>query len=122
MVTGVSSRMSHKMTSALLAMSLSYYYVMGADVEKEQNADEILCTLLGNNSHNTRGQSNLATQFMNTDFKIYECWSFLLVGIGNSSNIIQFAQRYHLQNTLHCLSADSSAEVDDISNQSPKVR
>lgn len=40
------------------------------------------------------------------------------LGIGNASNIIQFAQRYHLQSTLHCL----SSEDDDTSDQSPKVR
>ena len=34
------------MTSALLAMSLSYYYVMGEHVEKETRTDEILSTLL----------------------------------------------------------------------------
>lgn len=49
------------MNSALLAMSLSYYYVMGNEVEKEENADQILSTLLVNNMYNesnTRGQSN----------------------------------------------------------------
>ena len=42
----MSDRISDKMTSALLAMSLSYYYVMGEHVEKETRTDEILATLL----------------------------------------------------------------------------
>ena len=57
----MSSNISHKMNSALLAMSLSYYYVMEEHVDKEEKADEILSTLLGNNKHgglNTRGKSN----------------------------------------------------------------
>ena len=57
----MSSKISRKMNSALLAMSLSYYYVMGEDVDKEEKADEILSTLLGNNKYvgpNARGQSN----------------------------------------------------------------
>jgi len=37
---------SEKMTSALLAMSLSYYYVMEEQIKKEEKADEILATLL----------------------------------------------------------------------------
>ena len=43
----MSDKISDKMTSALLAMSLSYYYVMGEHVEKETRMDEILSTLLG---------------------------------------------------------------------------
>ena len=42
----MSDKISQKMTSALLAMSLSYYYVMGEHVEKEARTDEILSTLL----------------------------------------------------------------------------
>ena len=43
----MSDKISQKMTSALLAMSLSYYYVMGDHVEKEvRRTDEILSTLL----------------------------------------------------------------------------
>ena len=42
----MSDKISQKMTSALLAMSLSYYYVMGEHVEKETRTDEILSTLL----------------------------------------------------------------------------
>ena len=42
----MSDKISNKMTSALLAMSLSYYYVMGEHVEKEARTDEILSTLL----------------------------------------------------------------------------
>ena len=42
----MSDKISDKMTSALLAMSLSYYYVMGEHVEKEARTDEILSTLL----------------------------------------------------------------------------
>ena len=41
----MSDKISNKMTSALLAMSLSYYYVMGEHVEKEARTDEILSTL-----------------------------------------------------------------------------
>ena len=44
----MSEKISNKMTSALLAMSLSYYFVMGEHVEKEmRRTDEILSTLLG---------------------------------------------------------------------------
>lgn len=43
-VTEVSG--SDKMTSALLAMSLSYYYVMEEQMKNEKKADEILSTLL----------------------------------------------------------------------------
>ena len=46
MTIEMSDKISQKMTSALLAMSLSYYYVMGDHVEKEKRADEILSTLL----------------------------------------------------------------------------
>ena len=42
----ISDKISDKMTSALLAMSLSYYYVMEGHVEKETRTDEILSTLL----------------------------------------------------------------------------
>ena len=43
----MSEKISNKMTSALLAMSLSYYFVMGEHVEKEmRRTDEILSTLL----------------------------------------------------------------------------
>ena len=46
--TEMSDKVSHKMISALLAMSLSYYFVMGEHVEKEmRRTDEILSTLLG---------------------------------------------------------------------------
>ena len=44
--TEMTDKISDKMTSALLAMSLSYYYVMGEHVEKEERVDEILSTLL----------------------------------------------------------------------------
>ena len=64
MVTEASNKMSHKMNSALLAMTLSYYYVMGADVQMEGKADEILSTLLGNNALSTKGQSNLFVTLM----------------------------------------------------------
>ena len=60
LVLEMSDKISHKMNSALLAMSLSYYYIMGDDVDKEEKADEILSTLLGNNKHdgpNAKGQS-----------------------------------------------------------------
>ena len=42
----MTDKISDKMASALLAMSLSYYYVMGEHVEKEERVDEILSTLL----------------------------------------------------------------------------
>ena len=43
----MSEKISNKMTSALLAMSLSYYFVMGEHVEKEmRRTDDILSTLL----------------------------------------------------------------------------
>ena len=51
----ISSKISLKMNSAMLAMSLSYYYVMGEDVNKEEMADQILSTLL---KHNTNDGSN----------------------------------------------------------------
>jgi len=73
-VAEISNKMPHKMNSALLAMSLSYYYVMGEYVEKEQNADEILCTLLENNANsgpNARGQSNFIS------FVILHCSYFV---------------------------------------------
>ena len=41
----MSDKISHEMTSALLAMSLSYYYAMGEHVKKEARMDEILSTL-----------------------------------------------------------------------------
>ena len=45
--TEKSDKISSKMTSALLAMALSYYYVMGEHIEKEiQRTDEILTKLL----------------------------------------------------------------------------
>ena len=56
---------SDKMTSALLAMSLSYYYVMEEQIKKEKKADKILSTLLtchGNTAlptHITSMQCNL---------------------------------------------------------------
>ena len=43
---------SDKMTSALLAMSLSYYYVMEEQIKKEKKADDILATLLTCNGNN----------------------------------------------------------------------
>ena len=43
-VTEMSSQ--DKMTGALLAMSLSYYYVMEEQVKMERRADKILSTLL----------------------------------------------------------------------------
>ena len=49
------------MNSAMLAMALSYYYVMGEDVNKEEKADQILSTLLKHSAHdrpNGRGQSD----------------------------------------------------------------
>jgi len=55
-----SSKISHKINSAMLAMALSYYYVMGEDVNKEEKADQILSTLLKHSAHdgpNGRGQS-----------------------------------------------------------------
>ena len=51
MILEMSSKISHRMNSALLAMSLSYYYVVEDYVEKEEKADEILSTLLGNIKH-----------------------------------------------------------------------
>ena len=43
----MSEKISSKMTGALLAMSLAYYYVMGEQVEKEiRRTDEILSTIL----------------------------------------------------------------------------
>jgi len=45
-ITETADKISEKMTSALLAMSLSYYYVMGEHVGKEKRMDEILSTLL----------------------------------------------------------------------------
>ena len=56
-----SSKISSKMNSAMLAMALSYYYVMGEDVNKEEKADQILSTLLKHSAHdrpNGRGQSD----------------------------------------------------------------
>ena len=47
----MSDKISDKMTSALLAMSLSYYYVMGGHVKKETRTDEILSTLLNCSQH-----------------------------------------------------------------------
>ena len=46
-----SIEISDKIASALLAMSLSYYYVMGEHVEKEARTDEILSTLLSCTQH-----------------------------------------------------------------------
>ena len=45
-ITEMADKISDKMTSALLAMSLSYYYVMGEHIGKEKRIDEILSTLL----------------------------------------------------------------------------
>ena len=43
----MSEKISNKMTSALLAMSLAYYYVMGEHVEKDiRKTDTILSTFL----------------------------------------------------------------------------
>ena len=43
----MSDKIPGKMTSALLAMALSYYYVMGEHIEKEiRRTDEVLTTLL----------------------------------------------------------------------------
>ena len=53
----MTDNISDKMTSALLAMSLSYYYVMGEHVEKEKRTDEILSTLLN---------SSQSKMYMNT--------------------------------------------------------
>ena len=56
----MTDNISDKMTSALLAMSLSYYYVMGEHVEKEKRTDEILSTLLN---------SSQGKMYMNTTRK-----------------------------------------------------
>ena len=64
----MSDKISDKMTSALLAMSLSYYFVMGEHVEKETRTDEILSTLLNcsknkmhTNTEQTKGKCNAYT-------------------------------------------------------------
>ena len=50
----MSDKTSGKMASALLAMALSYYYVMGEHIEKEiRRTDEILTTLLNWSSDDT---------------------------------------------------------------------
>ena len=55
-----------KMAGALLAMSLSYYYVMEEQMKMERNADKILSTLLTCNGnieplkHITSLQCNLS--------------------------------------------------------------
>ena len=70
----MSSKIPHKMNSALLAMSLSYYYVMEDYVEKEQKADEILSILLENNANggpNARGQSNFI--ILHCSYLIIKC-------------------------------------------------
>ena len=61
----MSDKISDKMTSALLAISLSYYYVMEEHVEKETRTDEILSTLLNcsknkmhTNTEQTKGKCN----------------------------------------------------------------
>ena len=106
----ISSKISLKMNSAMLAMSLSYYYVMGEDVNKEEMADQILSTLLKHNTNdgsNGRGKSN------------YVCKVTIItlsIGIGNSSNMMQFARRHQLHHTLQCLS------VEDHPIQSPKSK
>jgi len=45
-ISEMADKISDKITSALLAMSLSYYYVMGDHAGKERRMDEILSTLL----------------------------------------------------------------------------
>lgn len=50
----MSDKIPSKMTSALLAMALSYYYVMGEHIEKEiRRTDEVLTTLLRWSSDDT---------------------------------------------------------------------
>ena len=50
----MSDKIPGKMTSALLAMALSYYYVMGEHIEKKiRRTDEVLTTLLRWSSDDT---------------------------------------------------------------------
>ena len=70
--TEMSDKISNKMTSALLAMSLSYYYVMGEHVEKEmRRTDEILSTLLSWSSDDS--YTNLSEDERKGNFIIASC-------------------------------------------------
>ena len=63
-----SDKISSKMTSALLAMALSYYYVMGEHIEKEiRRMDEILSTLLSWSSDDL--YTNLSGDNRKSNFK-----------------------------------------------------
>ena len=79
---------SDKMTSALLAMSLSYYYVMEEYVEMEKKVDKILATLLICHG------SNIPPKHI-TSMQCKICkWSVLLCGIS------EYKKSSSLQSTL----------------------
>ena len=68
--TEKSDKISSKMTSALLAMALSYYYVMGEHIEKEiQRTDEILTMLLSWSSDDL--YTNLRGDDRKSNYKLY---------------------------------------------------
>ena len=76
MILEMSSNISHKMNSALLAMSLSYYYVMEENVDKEEKADEILSTLLNNNKHGGLTQEGKVTLISIQYIFCHRNWKF----------------------------------------------
>ena len=67
--TEMTDKISDKMTSALLAMSLSYYYVMGEHVEKEERVDEILSTLL----NCSKDMAQISTEKAKGDYDMWYC-------------------------------------------------
>lgn len=89
----MSEKISNKMTSALLAMSLAYYYVMGEHVEKNiRRTDTILSTFLSwsaDDSYTNLGEDQRK-------------------GTSTDEDIAMFAQHYKLQKTLRYLSEDNS--------------
>lgn len=115
----MSDKISSKMSSALLAMSLSYYYVMGDHVGKEsRRTDDILSTMLNWSSDNSY------TNLIEDQRK----------GSSTDEDVALFAQHYKLQKTLRYLSANKSVgelpvhlpksllpPVQDISQKRPAI-
>ncbi|XP_065898812.1 uncharacterized protein [Dysidea avara] len=99
----VTDRVTETYSSALLAMSLSYYYIMGEHLRKDdgERMDEILSSLLtmyGSKAYSNPRRSSATNE---------------------RHSIARFAQHHHLQRTLRYLSM--GGVVGELPAQLPKV-
>jgi len=107
----MADKISDKMTSAILAMSLSYYYVMGEQVGKEKRMDEILSTLLGW----TDGKTYINTTRMNKGMQLNV--NFLSSGmftvISKPASLLHIHTSFLIPNSLYLFQSIDCIDTDD---------